>query len=78
VWIAGERPRIARAGDIVEVPAGRWHFLLALRRSQARVTIHPGMRFDELLMTWAQLGSGDLRPAALKRIVPLLREHGCL
>ena len=78
VWIGGQRPRIARAGDVVEVPAGRWHFVVSLTRVRALVTIKPGMRFDELLAAWAQVGSGDLRPQTLRRVVPLLREHGCL
>lgn len=77
-WIAGRRPRLARAGDVVEVPPQRWHFLLALRRSHAHVLIRPGMRFDELLVTWAAVGRGDVRPATLLRLVPLLREHGCI
>jgi quercetin dioxygenase-like cupin family protein len=77
-WIAGRRPRIARRGDLVEVPPRRWHFLLALEPARAHVTIRPGMRFDELLVLWARLGSGDLRPATIRRVLPLLREHGCL
>jgi hypothetical protein len=36
------------------------------------------MRFDELLVAWAALGRGDLRPATIRRLLPLLREHGCI
>jgi quercetin dioxygenase-like cupin family protein len=78
VWIAGRRPRIAVAGDVVEVPPGRWHFVLALAPTSARVVISPGMHFDELLAAWAAIGSGDLRPSAIRRVLPLLREHGCI
>jgi hypothetical protein len=78
VWVAGRRPWLARPGDVIEVPSHRWHFLLALLPSHAHVSIRPGMRFDELLVRWAALGSGDLRPMAIRSVVPLLREHGCL
>jgi hypothetical protein len=36
------------------------------------------MRFDELLVTWGALGSGDVRLKTLGRLVPLLRQHGCI
>jgi hypothetical protein len=36
------------------------------------------MHFDELLAAWAAIGSGDLRPSAIRRVLPLLREHGCI
>lgn len=78
VWIAGRPPRLVQPGKIVEVPSGRWHFLVALRHSRARVSVRPGMRFDELLVDWAKLGTGRWRPSLLARVVPLLREHGCL
>ena len=78
VFIARRRPRLVGAGALVEVPAGRWHYLLALRRARASVVIEPGMRFDELLVDWAAVGRGDLRPAVLRRLKPLLREHGCI
>lgn len=77
-FIAGQRPRLVRGRGVVEVPPARWHFVLALRRTRARVYIVPGMRFDELLVVWAAIGHGDLRLRVLRRLVPLLREHGCL
>jgi mannose-6-phosphate isomerase-like protein (cupin superfamily) len=77
-FIAGRRPRIVRAGETIDVPPNRWHYILALRRSRARVLISPGMHFDELLLVWAAVGRGDLRPATLRRLGPLLREHGCV
>jgi quercetin dioxygenase-like cupin family protein len=76
VWIAGGPPTLAGAGDVVVVPPERWHYIVALRRTFARVLIRPGMRFDELLQTLAAVGSGDLRPSTLRRLAPLLREHG--
>lgn len=77
-FIAGMRPRILRAGETIDVPPNRWHYILALRRTGACVRIRPAMHFDELLMVWAAVGRGDLRPATLRRLGPLLREHGCL
>jgi hypothetical protein len=76
--VAGQWPRIARSGDLVEVPTGRWHFLFALRRSRARVFIEPAMHFDELLVKWAEVGSGHLRAETLRRLPQLLREHDCI
>ncbi|MFL5830760.1 MAG: cupin domain-containing protein [Solirubrobacteraceae bacterium] len=78
VWIAGRPPTVARRGDVVVVPPGRWHYIVALRSTHARVVIRPGMHFDELLQTMAAVGSGDLRPGTLRRLAPLLREHGCI
>jgi mannose-6-phosphate isomerase-like protein (cupin superfamily) len=78
VWIAPGRPWLARAGDVIEVPPRRWHFLVAIARTRARVSIRPAMRFDELLVALAAIGSGDLRADAVRRVVPLLREHGCI
>jgi mannose-6-phosphate isomerase-like protein (cupin superfamily) len=78
VWIAGRAPKIARAGDVVVVPSGRWHYIVALSSAHARVVIRPGLHFDELLQTWAAIGSGDVRPRTLRRLAPLLREHGCI
>lgn len=78
VWVAGRRPWVARSGDVISIPSRRWHFVLALRRSRAYVSVRPGMRFDELLVTGAAVGSGDLRPATVRRLVSLLREHGCI
>jgi hypothetical protein len=78
VWIAGQRPRIARAGDVVDVPPFRWHFVLGVSRTRARVSIRPGVRFDELLELWAQIGHGHLRTSGVGHLVALLREHGCL
>jgi mannose-6-phosphate isomerase-like protein (cupin superfamily) len=78
VWIAGSPPTVARRGDVVVVPPGRWHYIVALRSTRARVVIRPGMHFDELLQTMAAVGSGDLRPGTLRRLAPLLREHGCI
>jgi quercetin dioxygenase-like cupin family protein len=78
VWIAGRPPTVARRGDVVVVPSGRWHYILALRTTHARVVIRPGMHFDELLQTMAAVGSGDLRPGTLRRLARLLREHGCI
>lgn len=78
VWIEGQPPRLVHAGDTFEVPSQRWHYVLALGRCRARVSIRPGMRFDELLVDMAALGSGELRPTILRRVLPLLREHGCL
>ncbi len=75
-WIAGRLPQLARAGDVVDVPPRRWHFLVAIGRSRARVLIRPGMRFDDLLAQAAAVARGDLRPHALTRLVGLLREHG--
>ena len=76
VWIAGRRPTLAGAGDVVVVPPERWHYIVALQRTFARVLVKPGMHFDELLQTAAAVGSGDLRPGTLLRLAPLLREHG--
>jgi mannose-6-phosphate isomerase-like protein (cupin superfamily) len=78
VWIAPNPPRVVRPGAVFEVPPGRWHFVLALRRSTAHVLIRPGMRFDELLVVWAALLSGHIQASLVRRIVPLLRLHGCL
>ena len=78
VWIAGRLPQLMRAGDVVEVPSRSWHFIVALRSTRARVSVRPGMRFDELLVRWAALGRGDLGLTTLLRLVPLLREHGCI
>jgi mannose-6-phosphate isomerase-like protein (cupin superfamily) len=77
VWIQGWRPGLIRAGEVIEVPSQRWHFVLALRRVRAEVSVHPGMRFDELLACFAAFGSGDLRPATLRTLGRLLRAHGC-
>jgi predicted nucleotidyltransferase len=76
--VGGRRPRIVRAGETIDVPPNRWHYILALRRSAARVSIRPAMHFDELLVVWAAVGRGDLRPATLRRVGRLLREHGCV
>jgi mannose-6-phosphate isomerase-like protein (cupin superfamily) len=76
VWIAGHPPTLAGPGDVVVVPPERWHYIVSLRRTFARVVIRPGMHFDELLQTLAAVGSGDLRPGTLRRLAPLLREHG--
>jgi mannose-6-phosphate isomerase-like protein (cupin superfamily) len=78
VWVQGRRPWIAYPGDTIEVPPARWHFVLALQRSKAKVTIRPGVQFDELLVRWAALGSGDIKLEHLRRILPLLRLHGCI
>ena len=78
VWIQARRPWIAYPGDVIEVPPARWHFILALQRSKANVTVRPGVQFDELLVRWAALGSGDIKPEHLRRIVSLLRLHGCI
>ena len=78
VWIAGRQPWLARAGDVIEVPPHRWHFLVAIAPTHAHVFVRPAMRFDELLVAVAALGSGDLRPQTISRVVPLLREHGCI
>lgn len=77
VFVAGQGVRLARAGDAIIVPSRRWHFVLAVRRTRAQVLVQPAMRFDELLAVWAAIGSGDLRPATLRRLLPLLREHRC-
>jgi mannose-6-phosphate isomerase-like protein (cupin superfamily) len=77
VWIQGRPPRLARPGEVIEVPSRRWHFVLAFRRTRAEVSVRPGMRFDELLACGAAVGSGDLRPGTLRTLVRLLREHGC-
>lgn len=77
-WIAGRRPRVVGAGEMIEVPPNQWHFILAIRQTTAQVSITPGMRFDELLVLWAALGRGDLRPRMVRRVIPLLRLHGCL
>ncbi len=78
VWIAPHLPRLVRAGSVVEIPSRRPHFLLALGRSRARVLIRPAMRFDELLVDMAELGSGKLDLGLVRRIAPLLRQHGFL
>lgn len=76
-WIQGRRPGLIRAGEVIEVPSQRWHYLLALGRVRAEVSVRPGMRFDELLACFAAFGSGDLRPGTLRTLGRLLRAHGC-
>jgi mannose-6-phosphate isomerase-like protein (cupin superfamily) len=78
VWIAGSHGRVVGAGDVVEVPPNRWHFIVALERTSATVSIRPGMRFDELLVEWAAIGRGDLRPKTIRSVIPLLWKHRCL
>jgi len=77
-FVAGRRPRRVRGGESVEIPPGRWHMLVALARATARVSVQPAMHFQELLTCSAAVGSGDVRPKTLRRLVALLREHDCL
>ena len=77
-FVAGRMPRRLRAGDAISVPGGRWHLLVALGTTVARVTVDPPMRFAELLRCQAAVGSGDLRPGTLRRLNALLREHDCV
>jgi mannose-6-phosphate isomerase-like protein (cupin superfamily) len=76
--IAGRVPFLAREGDVIEVPAGRWHMVVALRPSRALVSVRPAMRFDQLLACSAAVGSGDLHPHTLRRLNALLHEHDCM
>ena len=76
--VQGRLPRRMRAGDALLVPGNTWHMLVALRRSSARVTVRPAMRFAEVLRCFAAVGSGDVRPQTLRRLNALLREHGCV
>jgi hypothetical protein len=76
-FIAGFAPRLARSGDTVEIPSGRWHMLVGLTPSRARVSVRPAMHFDQLLACAAAVGSGDVRPGTLRRLDALLREHDC-
>jgi mannose-6-phosphate isomerase-like protein (cupin superfamily) len=78
VWIAGSPPRLVRSGDFVDVPPNRWHFIVALERTSATVSIRPAMRFDELLVEWAAIGRGDFRPKRIQTLIRLLSEHSCL
>ena len=77
-FVGGRRPRIVRGGGMIDVPPNRWHYIVALRPARARVSIRPAMHFDELLVVWAAVSRGDLRPATLRRLRRLLREHGCI
>jgi mannose-6-phosphate isomerase-like protein (cupin superfamily) len=77
-FVGAQRPRIVRAGATIDVPPNRWHYIVALRPTRARVSIRPAMHFDELLVVWAAIGRGDLRPSTLRRLGPLLREHACI
>jgi mannose-6-phosphate isomerase-like protein (cupin superfamily) len=76
-FVAGRRPRRVQAGRSIDIPSGRWHVLLAPEGATAQVTVQPRKRFDELLTYTAAVGSGDLRPATLRRLNALLREHEC-
>jgi quercetin dioxygenase-like cupin family protein len=76
-FVAGSMPRRVQSGDTVEIPSGRWHMLVALAPSSARVSVRPPMRFEELLTCAAAVGSGDVRPSTLRRLDALLREHDC-
>ena len=77
-FIAGQGKISAGPGETIEVPPNRWHVVFALRQSRARVTVEPGMRFDDLIACGAAIGSGDVRPATLRRMGRLLREHDCV
>jgi hypothetical protein len=77
-FIAGQRPRPARAGDTVDIPPNQWHMLLAVTRVRARTRVVPAMRFRELLEVSAAVSNGDVRLSTLRRLNELLHEHDSL
>jgi len=65
-------------GDVVDVPSGVWHMVLALKRSTAHVVVSPPRHFADVLRCSCAVATGDVRPATLRRLNDALREHDCV